>query len=167
MFKRFFPDFYVDSIFHLPFEVFEKKGIRAIFFDIDNTVAPFDEPDAAEDIIEFFDNLRNSGYKICLLSNNSKKRVERFNEKLKTHAIYRAGKPGSKKLLDAISHLGVTKEETVLVGDQVFTDVYCARNAGVLSVLTKPISSRDQLITKVKRGMESYVLKLYKRSNSK
>lgn len=167
MLERFYPDIYIDNIFLLPLDEFKKRGIKALVFDIDNTVAPYDMAEADEEMIDFFKFLKKQGYRLCLLSNNNKKRVEKFNEKLETLAIYRAGKPGVKKLENAIFDMGVTKKQTALVGDQVFTDMYCAHKAGVLAVLTKPICNRDQWITKVKRGLERKVIKAYLRRMAK
>lgn len=167
MLERFYPDIYIDNIFLLPLDEFKKRGIKALVFDIDNTVAPYDMAEADEEMIDFFKFLKKQGYRLCLLSNNNQKRVEKFNEKLETLAVYRAGKPGVKKLENAIFDMGVTKKQTVLVGDQVFTDIYCAHKAGVLAVLTKPICNRDQWMTKVKRGLERKVIKAYLRRMEK
>lgn len=163
MLERFYPDIYIDNIFLLPLDEFRKRGIKAIVFDIDNTIAPFDIPEADEEIISLFKFLEGQGFRLCLLSNNNKKRVEKFNEKLKAMAVYRAGKPGVKKLENAMFDMGVTKKQTALVGDQVFTDIYCAYKAGVTAVLTKPMCNRDQFVTKVKRGIEEKVIKAYLR----
>ena len=164
MIEKLFPDIYIENIFLLPTDKFKKMGIRALVFDIDNTVAPFDQAEADDDILKFLEKLKKDGFRLCFLSNNSKKRVEKFNEKIGASAVYKAGKPGVKKLKGAVFDMGVTLKETALVGDQVFTDVYCAHNAGVLAVLTKPMCPRDQFVTKVKRGAERMVLKIYERS---
>ena len=163
MLKMFFPDIYIKSIFDLPLDDFKKRGITALFFDIDNTVAPFDVAMPDEKTTAFFSELKKEGFKVCLLSNNNKKRVELFNRPLKAHAVWKAGKPGVKKLNHVIKKLGETKHTSAIVGDQVFTDMYCAHRAGVLAVYTEPICNRDQLITKVKRGAEKIVLKIYKK----
>lgn len=165
--ERFYPDVYIDNIFLLPLDEFKKRGIKALVFDIDNTVAPYDMAEADEEIISLFKFLKEEGYRLCLLSNNNKKRVEKFNEKLEAMAVYRAGKPGVKKLENAMFDMGVTKKQTALVGDQVFTDIYCAHKAGVMAVLTKPMCNRDQLVTKVKRGLERRVLQAYQRRMAK
>lgn len=39
----------------------------------------------------------------------------------------------------ALARLGAKKSELAVVGDQIFTDVLCARLAGVTSVLVDPI----------------------------
>lgn len=161
MLERFFPELYISSIFALPFQELKKKGIRALVFDIDNTIVPFDVAEAEEEMITFFNSLRKDGFQLCLLSNNNKKRVRLFNQKLKALAVYKAGKPGTKKLRRAMKKMQVTPEQTALIGDQIFTDVYCGHRAGVFTILTAPVCNRDQLVTKVKRGIERQVLKYY------
>ena len=163
MLEMFFPDIYIKSIFDLPLDDLKKRGINTLFFDIDNTVASFDVAVPDEKTAGFFGKLKEEGFKVCLLSNNNKKREELFNRPLKAHAVWKAGKPGIKKLRQVIRKLGETKYTSAIVGDQVFTDMYCAHRAGILAVYTEPICSRDQLITKVKRGAEKIVLKIYKK----
>lgn len=161
MLTELFPQIYIKSIYELPLKTLKERSIRAIAFDIDNTVAPYDIAEPDDRLIEFFKNLTEQGFKLIILSNNNKRRVELFNQKLGATAIYKAGKPGTKKLRSTLESLGVDPKHAALVGDQIFTDVWCGNRAGVLSVLTAPICNRDQLVTKVKRGLESQILKIY------
>ncbi|MCJ7856488.1 YqeG family HAD IIIA-type phosphatase [Lachnospiraceae bacterium NSJ-143] len=163
MLERFFPDLYVKSIFDIPTEELKKRGIKALVFDIDNTVAPFDVAEPDDRTAGLFKSFASEGFSLCLLSNNNKERVELFNRKLGAIAVFKAGKPGIKKLNEAMKNMGSDKSSTAVIGDQVFTDMYCAHRAGVLAIYTEPICSRDQLITKVKRGAERFVLNIYKR----
>ncbi len=159
--NKLFPDIYVKSIYELPLEELYSKGIRAIAFDIDNTITPFDVVEPDDKAVEFFNYMKKMGFKTCLLSNNNKERITKYNRRLKAVAVYKAGKPGTKKLKKTLAHLGVKPENAALVGDQIFTDVLCANLGGLTSILTAPICERDQLITAVKRGMERQVLKVY------
>ena len=149
MFNRLFPNIFVDSIFKIPYDDLKNKGIKALVFDIDNTIVPFDIAEPDNDIIDLFEGLKSNGFTICILSNNNKKRVEFFNRKIGGKAIYRAGKPGIKKLTRVLNEINIKNTEAVLIGDQIFTDVWCGNRAGLLTILTKPISDRDQLVTKV------------------
>ncbi len=167
MLENFFPDVYVKSIFDMPLEDFKAKGIRVLIFDIDNTVAPFDVAEPDDKTADFFEYLRQQGFSLCLLSNNNRKRVELFNRKLKALPVWKAGKPGIKKLNEVIKNFGADNKSAAMIGDQVFTDMYCAHRANVLAVYTEPICNRDQLITKVKRGAEKIVLNIYKTRNKK
>ncbi len=159
--EHFFPDIFVKSVYELPVEALKAKGIRGLVFDIDNTVAPFDIAEPDKDLIELFLFLRKQGFRLCILSNNSKARVRLFSKNLKTLAVHRAGKPGVKKLRQALEKLQLLPENTAIVGDQVFTDMWCGHRAGLTCILTAPICNRDQLATKVKRGVEKLVLKEY------
>lgn len=161
MLERFFPQIYVKSIFELPLEDLKNRGIKAIYFDIDNTIAPYDQPEPDPESLAFLRELMARGFHVGLLSNNHGERIRVFNRRLGAEAVSDAGKPGFAKLKESMKRLGVTEAETALVGDQAFTDVYCANRAGVLSVLTAPVCGRDQWITKVKRPLEKPVLKAY------
>ena len=159
--ERFFPDIYIRSVFELPLEDLKKQGIRGLVFDIDNTIAPYDVAEPDESIVELFSCLRKEGFKLCILSNNSKERVHLFNRKLGVLAIHKGGKPGVKKLRRAMEIMGTDAKSTAMVGDQVFTDMWCGHNADLYCIMTAPICNRDQLITKVKRGAERQVMKVY------
>jgi HAD superfamily phosphatase (TIGR01668 family) len=111
--------------------------------------------------VELFAYLRKQGFKLCILSNNTKERVHLFNRKLGALAVHKAGKPGIKKLNRALEIMGVTPDSAAMVGDQVFTDMWCGHKAGLLCVMTEPICTRDQIQTKVKRGLERQVMKVY------
>ncbi len=163
--ERFFPDLYISSVYELPLEQLQAMGIRGLVFDIDNTIAPFDVADPDEELIAYFAKLREMGFRLVILSNNNKERVSRFNAPLKTLAVYKAGKPGYKKMHLALAKLGLDPSEAALVGDQVFTDMWCGHRGGLYSIMTAPICNRDQLVTKVKRGLERQVMKVYFRRN--
>ncbi len=158
---KLFPDVYIRSVYELPLEELKVRGIRGLIFDIDNTVAPYDMAEPDESIVELFQYLKKQGFRLCILSNNNRERVQLFNRQLHTLAIHRAGKPGIGKLKKAMARMGTDKATTAMVGDQVFTDMWCGHRAGLFCIMTAPICNRDQLITKVKRGLERQVMKLY------
>ncbi|MBS4959422.1 MAG: YqeG family HAD IIIA-type phosphatase [Clostridiales bacterium] len=161
MLDVFYPDIYLQSIWELPLEELKKACIRVLVFDIDNTLLPYDVAEPGDDILDFFKYLKKQGFKIILFSNNSYRRVKLFNRRVKELAICRAGKPFCGRLRKAVKKLGEEMSSAVIIGDQVFTDVLCGKMAGILTVLVKPICERDQLITKVKRVTENWVLKKY------
>ncbi len=165
MIEKLFPDLYVKSIYELPLEMLQNKGIKVLVFDIDNTISPYDVAEPDEETLELFQYFRKKGFKICLLSNNNKKRVNLFNRRLKAAAVYKAGKPGAKKLIEAIGKMGFSPKEAAVIGDQVFTDVLCGHNAGAFAIYSEPMCERDQLVTKVKRPMDRFVMGIYKRRN--
>jgi len=166
--ENLFPDIYVSSVYELPLEDLKARGIRALVFDIDNTVAPYDMAEPDESLIALFTSLKNHGFHLCIFSNNNEMRVGRFAKPLGVLAVHRAGKPGIKKLQLAMKKMGTDKASTAMVGDQIFTDMWCGHKAGLYCVMTAPICNRDQLVTKVKRGLERQMMKIYfkRKSNS-
>ncbi len=110
--ERFFPDLYIQSIYDLPLAELKEMGIRGLVFDIDNTVAPFDVADPDEKLIDFFAQMQDMGFRLCILSNNNKERVHRFNKPLKALAIHKAGKPNPRKMKQALKRLGLVPQES-------------------------------------------------------
>ena len=161
MLKIFYPTMYVKNISSVPYEKLLGKNIEGLIFDIDNTLVPFDIPDATDEIVEFFKHLDQMGFKICLFSNNNQKRVELFNEKLGLPAIYAAKKPASKGLKRALQLLDTSEKNTAIIGDQIFTDVWCGNRNGMITILVKPVATRDEFSVKLKRGIERIVVKSY------
>ena len=58
--------------------------------------------------------------------------------------------------------MNVTKEQTLFVGDQIFTDIWGANNAGIYSILVDPISPKEEIQIVLKRYLERIVLFFYK-----
>ena len=162
MLKCFYPDLYVDSVYELDFESFYTKGYKALIFDIDNTLVPHGAP-ATEEAISFFHKLNNIGFKTLVISNNKEKRVKSFADAVGCKYIYKANKPFKKGYLNGMSLLEVSKEETIFVGDQLFTDVWGAKNIGIYSILTKPINPKEEIQIVLKRYLEKPILKSYQK----
>lgn len=164
MFEMFFPDEYVASTFVIPFEELYEKGYQAIIFDIDNTLVPHGDP-ADERAKKLFARLKKIGFSCCLLSNNKEPRVKNFNELIQVEYIYNARKPSIENYLKAMDKMGSNKENTVFIGDQLFTDVWGAKRAGLYNILVKPIHPREEFQIVLKRYLEKIVLYFYKKSN--
>ncbi|NMA83815.1 MAG: YqeG family HAD IIIA-type phosphatase [Epulopiscium sp.] len=167
MLKRFFPDLYVDSIYHIPYETLKKNQIKGLVFDIDNTLVPFDVATGDQRLVTHFKELTRLGFQICLVSNNSEERVTIFNQDLQVEAIHKAQKPLRRSFKKAMKLLKTNPKTTAIIGDQVFTDVWGGNRIGMTTVLVRPVVDRDEWITKIKRGLEKKILKVYlKNSNN-
>ena len=121
------------------------------------------DADSNEKVDAFFSQLHNIGFKTCLISNNEEERVLRFNKSINTEYIYKAGKPACRGYLCAIRKLGVSKEQALFVGDQLFTDIYGAKKAGIDNICVKPIGPKEIPTVAFKRIFEKIVFAAYKR----
>jgi len=57
--------------------------------------------------------------------------------------------------------MGTNKDNTVFIGDQLFTDIWGAKRTGILSILTDPINPREEIQIILKRRIEAVVLYFY------
>lgn len=162
MLERFYPDFEVESAYGIDYEELYTKGYRGIIYDIDNTLVPHGAP-ADERAIALFARLKEIGYQMMLLSNNKEPRVKMFNDSVKAKYIFKAGKPGRAGYERAMRELGTTPDNTLFVGDQLFTDVWGAKKAGIVTYLVKPIHPKEEIQIVLKRFLERIVLFFYHR----
>lgn len=164
MLEIFYPDIMVDSAYEIDYEGYYEKGYRGIIYDVDNTLVPHGAP-ADERAVALFDRLHAIGYSVTLLSNNKEPRVKSFAEDVKYAGyIFKAGKPSPRGYREAMERMGTDEKTTLFVGDQLFTDVWGAKNAGVLGILVKPIHPKEEIQIVLKRKLEKVVLYFYRRS---
>jgi HAD superfamily phosphatase (TIGR01668 family) len=162
MFKKFYPNLYVDSTYEIDFEKLYSEGIRGLIFDIDNTLVEHGLP-ATDRAKALFDRLRSIGFKTCLISNNKEPRVKPFAMEVKSDYVFRANKPSKKNYLKAMDIMNTDKDNTCFVGDQLFTDVYGANRCHIMSILVKPIHPKEEIQIVLKRKLEKIVLHFYKK----
>lgn len=161
MFKLFIPDRIFDNFYDITPEYLSELGIRAVVSDIDNTLAPYEIAEPTERIVSWIRSLETAGIKIAFLSNNHADRVELFNKTIGVPAYPDAGKPGKKGITLAMRELGVTPGETLMLGDQIFTDVLTGKRVGARAFLVPPIKDKKTLFFRAKRLLEKPFLRMY------
>ena len=166
MFKTFYPDQYLASTYVIDFEKLYEKGFRGLIFDIDNTLVPHNAP-ADDRAVALFERLKRIGYRCCLISNNQEPRVKMFNEKIQVDYVYNAHKPSTKNYIRAMEIMGTDRSNTLFIGDQLFTDVWGAKRAGIPNILVKPLHPKEEIQIVLKRYLEKIVLFFYRRENRK
>lgn len=166
MLKKFYPDRYMNSTYEIDFDAYYEKEYRGVIFDIDNTLVPHGAP-ADERSKKLFTHLKELGFKVVLLSNNKEPRVKMFNDAVKVSYIFKAGKPMVKNYIKAMEIMGTNKDNTLFVGDQLFTDVWGAKRTGIHNILVKPIDKKEEIQIVLKRYLEKIVLSSYKRYQKK
>ena len=162
MLQRFYPDEYEESAYRLDYERLYGQGYKGIIFDIDNTLVPHGAPADAESIA-LFNRLRRLGFSCVPLSNNKEPRVKSFADEVGAFYIYKAGKPSPAGYRRAMELMGTDRTSTLFVGDQLFTDVWGAKNAGIHSILVKPINPKEEIQIVLKRYLERIVLYFYRK----
>lgn len=166
MLEKFYPDNEAESAYVIEYEALYQKGYRGIIFDIDNTLVPHGAP-ADERAAALFQRLRTIGFGTMLLSNNKEPRVKMFHEGVGSPYLFKAGKPGRAGYEKAMEIMGTRPENTLFVGDQLFTDVWGAKRTGIVTWLVRPIHPREEIQIVLKRRLEAVVLYFYHRRKKK
>lgn len=157
----FFPGEYLNSTYVIDFDKLYKDGYRGVIFDVDNTLVPHGAP-ADERAIALFAHLKELGFSCMLLSNNKEPRVKSFNDVVQVNYMFKANKPFPANYRKAMEIMGTTTENTLFVGDQIFTDVMGGNLAGIRTILVKPIHPKEEIQIVIKRIPEKLVLFFYK-----
>lgn len=163
MLKLFLPNEQVQSVLHIKAEQLKQKGIKAVITDLDNTLVAWDRPDATPELMDWFASLQEAGIKVLIVSNNNKNRVSSFSTPLDLPFIFEARKPMGRAFRQAIKLLGVKKSETVVVGDQLLTDVFGGNRSGIYTILVIPIAKTDGFWTRINRKIERQLMAFFER----
>jgi len=164
--KTLMPNYLFGSFADITAEFLENEGISALLCDIDNTLVTYDDPEPTEKLSVWFDEMAKAGVKIAFISNNSAERVELFNRKLGYIAYADSGKPSTNNYAKAVEKMGIPKNKTAVLGDQLLTDSWAAHNFGVRAIIVPPIKDKTSLFFRFKRLIEvPYMKKARKHLN--
>lgn len=162
MFKRIIPDEFVESIYEIDYSALQRSGIKTIIVDLDNTLVESNRADATPELISWLDQLRGMGFKVMIVSNNTQNRVSRFATPLRVPWIHSARKPLTAAFKQAMKRMETSPQETVMVGDQLFTDILGGNRLGLHTILVAPVSGVEGVFTKVNRLLERIVFRWMK-----
>ena len=163
MYSFLLPNEFVTSIFEVTPEKLTNLGIKGIITDLDNTLVEWDRADATEELVAWFEMMREAGIKIIIASNNNEQRVRAFAEPHGIPFIYRAKKPLGKAYYDEMVQLRLRRDEVAMMGDQLLTDVMGAKRQKIYTFLVRPVADSDGLVTKFNRFVERRVYNDLKR----
>ena len=133
-------------------------GYRYVLLDMDNTILSRATHDVPTDVHAWLADVRNAGVEICLLSNNWHKAPYELAAELDLPVVAKACKPLPHGYLMARAKLSAPASETVVVGDQLSTDVVGAHILGLAAYLVCPLVEQDLRHTQVLRAMERALL---------
>ncbi len=139
----------------------KSAGIRCVFLDLDNTLAPWDDRRITPDCENFIGGLRGAGLHPIILSNNRPERVRDFAERIGVDYEGKARKPLPFGFLRAQRRFGYPSGVCAMVGDQLMTDIWGANMRGMMSVLVNPFCAVEWKGTKYNRLMERWVMKIF------
>ena len=157
----FYPKGYFNKVSEISYEYLKENNIKGLILDVDNTLIDYYK-NISDDTINWANELKQNGIKMCILSNSNKKeKVKEVAGKLGLEYTYFGMKPLKTGFKKAKKMLGLENNEIAAIGDQIFTDVLGANRMKMYSILVEPIEEKDIFITLVKRPIENYIKQQY------
>lgn len=159
MLKKLYPCLYVSSVLEIRPSLLKNLGLKGVIFDLDNTIVRRDSLTVSPDVLQLVAEMRREGFKMGIVSNNSRRRVEAIAAEMDMPAVSRAVKPLTGPFRRALRLMGTGPQETALVGDQIFTDILGGNMAGLYTILVVPMQGKEFWGTKlINRRLEKMVL---------
>ena len=148
---RVIPFATAQNVFEIPASFYKKLGVKTLLLDLDNTLDPYTVSEPSERTKDWAKAMMEEGLDIYILSNNSGKRVGKYAGLLGVKARYFMKKPFSGPLKRFLTEMNYKKEEVILIGDQIQTDVKAGNGAGIRVILTEPLYEVEPPWTKFNR----------------
>ena len=161
--KNFLPNQYVKSILDIQPTELKEKGVKGIITDLDNTLVEWDRPKQHRKLSNGLKKCSKIKLQVTIVSNNNEVRVKAFSDPLKIPFIYRAKKPMSDAFFQAAKRMNLKKEETVVIGDQLLTDILGGNRSGFHTILVVPVAQNDGMATKFNRLVERRIMNWFRK----
>ena len=155
----FRPEIFYDSIYEIDLGLLRERGISGLIVDFDNTLVERGSQAAPEKLHNWLQKVNEQGFKVCIVSNNLKRKIGKVTQSLDIPLIASAGKPRGKAFFEGMKVLGTSSSQTAVIGDQLFTDVFGGNRLNLLTILVPPVGTQEMLHTKLLRCLERLIIK--------
>lgn len=158
----FLPTATFTRINNVTVDTLNRLKAKAVFLDVDNTLAYHGSPEPLEGTLEWAQEVIKSGIEIVIISNNFKSRVEPFANKFNLPFVSFAQKPFPYSFYRAkqkLKNKNIKSKDCVVIGDQVFTDIVGANMSGMKSILLEPAIDERSFSFVIRRNIEQSIRK--------
>lgn len=160
-FSRFYPTYIYEKVEDIPYDLIKKENIELIILDMDNTLIDNNKK-YNKALKVWISKMKENNIKLCILSNSPfGQKVKQIAGELNMSYEFNATKPLLKGFKRVIEHNNIKRNKILMIGDQIFTDVWGGNRFGVKTVLVTPINKSESILSKVKRPLEKIILKKY------
>jgi len=166
LFEILRPKVYVNSVYNIDLKKLKKvKNIKGIIVDLDNTLIAWGRKEIDSKINDWIKEAKRLKLKLCIVSNTSSKRVAKFAEIFEIPYSSNSFKPFNSPFIKAIEILNTVPSETMVIGDQIFTDIWGGNRLKLLTILVTPIVKKDSIGTFLHRNLEKIIISFWLRKN--
>lgn len=137
--KKFIPTWGAKSISDINITTLTNHNISIVLCDLDNTLAPNNQPLPNFEAINFKKKLQAANIEIIIVSNNKDERVKKYANSLNVRYIAKSRKPFAKNVSKMLANIDCKKEEILMIGDQFLTDIWFGNNFGCKTLIVEPL----------------------------
>jgi len=152
------PTLIYDDLTSIPLSKFKELGVDTILLDLDNTLLPWNKKNIPQKVYNYLSKMKKNNFKLCIVSNALPPRVKKISYELDIPFVALAIKPSTRPLRKAIKMLNSSIEKTVIIGDQLFTDILAGNRLGIKTILVKPITKFELFTSKLLRFLEKLII---------
>lgn len=154
------PRLRVRTVYDINLAELKHKGYKGVIVDLDNTLVGVKEAVATDELITWLEQVKQAGFQVVIVSNNSYVRVSTFAAPIQIPFIHFARKPLQKAFHKALHRMKVKASATVVIGDQMLTDILGGNRLGMFTILVDPIRIDEEgWTTRLNRRIERTVKK--------
>lgn len=158
----FRPDIYKKNIFEIDYKKLKKDGIKCLIFDLDNTLGLIEHEKCPEETRKLIKELEKD-FLIFISSNNTQQRIDPYLEDLGIKGVAWSLKPSTRSLRKIRKNEKLKKDEMVMIGDQIVTDILAGKRYKIKTILVDPLGKKDLKITGLNRLIENKIVKYYEK----
>jgi HAD superfamily phosphatase (TIGR01668 family) len=160
--KNLYPKYTFEKVEDIPYDLIKKDGIKLILMDMDNTLID-NRGKYSKGLRKWIKDIKAKGIELYIVSNSfSTKVVKRISKELGVKYYYKASKPRRKGFRAVCEHYpDISKKEILMIGDQLFTDVWGGNRYNINTCLVRRINKRENIVSAIKRPFERIILMRY------
>ena len=157
IFKAMKPEKVYKDLARIPWDELSSSGIKTALLDFDNTLGRDHATEPEEFSYNCVKMIEEKGIKCCLVSNAKSGRSAKIAEMLGVPCVTYANKPGTSGVIKAMELMNSKPATSVMVGDQIFTDVIAGNRAGLRTFMVEKLYKPEIWYVMLKRPFEKIV----------
>ncbi len=147
----------LDIFTDLDMSHYREKGFDTVLLDIDNTIAVPNTGGCDERARQFIEELKGHGFQVVIFSNNNEQRVRMFIGDMDVDYCFFALKPLPFSYLYTCRKMGTSPSRTLVLGDQLITDILGANLSGCYGIYCRQLQQKDSKMTAFNRRIEKFI----------
>lgn len=158
------PHRFAESAMDIDFDALKESGYKLVVFDFDNTLENWGVDTVSKEKKLLLNRIVRLGLNVVLVSNGKNDRLSRIgNAVAPIRVVSRARKPLTFKVKRILKELDIPSYQTVVIGDQLFTDIIMGNLLGAYTIKIDPLCEKEFFWTKLIRRVEKLLLRNMKK----